>query len=195
MDKPNNYCADDVVGYNLYYTDVEGGTPQLIATFSSENDTTYLHSNDGSIAGCYWITALDSAIYGNESDFSNMMCIDNCPHYTLPNVFSPNGEGTMIGSYPFRTSILMLLIYKYSIAGVSCCSKPTDPDIFWMELRWNRERMCRKGCITTLALFTLLHCKVLNLLSFPDSCIFSAAILTLGNKPKTSRLTNKYVGR
>jgi len=90
---PNNSCADDVVGYNLYYTDVQGDTMDLIATFNSAEDTTFVHSNNGSIAGCYVVTALDSIQYNNESDSSNVVCFDNCPSYSLPNVFSPNADG------------------------------------------------------------------------------------------------------
>ncbi len=90
---PNNDCADDVVSYNLYFTSVEGDTMSLIATFDSQFDTTYIHSLNGSVAGCYSVTAFDSIQYNNESDSSNFVCFDNCPLFSLPNVFTPNGDG------------------------------------------------------------------------------------------------------
>jgi len=65
---------------------------QLIATIDDSNDTTFFHANGLSAAGCYAITAIDSS--GNESAFSNVECGVNCPLYELPNVFTPNGDGT-----------------------------------------------------------------------------------------------------
>ena len=44
-----------------------------------------------SYAGCYVITAVDT--FNNESVFSNEVCVDNCPEYLLPNVFTPNNDG------------------------------------------------------------------------------------------------------
>lgn len=90
---PNNDCADDVTRYNIYFSAVEGDTMELIATIDSEIDTVFYHNNNGSVAGCYMVTALDSIIYNNESDSSNVVCFDNCPLYELPNVFTPNDDG------------------------------------------------------------------------------------------------------
>ena len=47
-------------------------------------------SNLPSNARCYKISAVDRA--GNESELSEQYCFDNCPHYELPNVFTPNGD-------------------------------------------------------------------------------------------------------
>ena len=52
-----------------------------------------------SIAGCFVVTALDSLLPGpdgtlrrNESLALDTVCVDNCPYYALPNVFSPNDD-------------------------------------------------------------------------------------------------------
>jgi gliding motility-associated-like protein len=91
---PNNSCSDDVMQYNLYFAAYEEDSLELLTTFDSNLDTSFIHANRGSIAGCYYVTAIDSAQYGNESEPSNIACIDNCDgYYELPNVFTPDASG------------------------------------------------------------------------------------------------------
>lgn len=91
---PNNSCADDATRYNLYFAPFEGDSLTLLASFNSDLDTTFIHSDRGSIAGCYYVTAIDSAGYDNESVPSNIACIDNCDgYYELPNIFTPDASG------------------------------------------------------------------------------------------------------
>lgn len=91
---PNNSCADDVTRYNLYFAPFSGDSLELLTSFSSDQDTFYVHKDRGSIAGCYYITALDSIQYDNESLPSATVCIDNCDgYYELPNIFTPDGDG------------------------------------------------------------------------------------------------------
>lgn len=103
---PNNSCADDVTMYTVYYTDSLNGEFYPVGTVNSATDTTFTFSNNGSIAGCYYVTATDSIQYGNESDSSNVVCIDNCPIYFLPNIFTPNGDGK-------NDYFIPILPYKY----------------------------------------------------------------------------------
>ena len=99
-------CADDVMGYVLYWAPFLGDTlhPYRIFEYDSEGnlDSSFvfnLDPNVNTIAGCFAVTSLDSLLIGpngelrrNESEFSNIICIDNCPEYKLPNVFSPNSD-------------------------------------------------------------------------------------------------------
>lgn len=129
---PNNFCADDVMSYNLYYTPVQGEQMMLIASFSNDGDTTFTHNNNGSVAGCYTITAMDSVQYGNMSDSSNIVCFDNCPSYWLPNVFTPNGDGNNdffipIDPYMYVESVDIQVYNRWG----QIIFETTDPDIKW----------------------------------------------------------------
>lgn len=129
---PNNSCADDVMSYNIYFTPVEGDTMFLIASLFGENDTTLTHDYNGSVAGCYVVTAVDSAQYGNESDSSNVVCFDNCPEYALPNVFTPNGDGNndlyhSLIPYSYVESIELEIYNRWG----QVIFTTTDPDVNW----------------------------------------------------------------
>ncbi|MCB9189571.1 MAG: gliding motility-associated C-terminal domain-containing protein [Flavobacteriales bacterium] len=129
---PNNDCADDVMSYNLYFTPVEGDSMFLIATLTNNQDTTLTHNYNGSVAGCYVVTAIDSAQYGNESDSSNKVCFDNCPEYALPNVFTPNGDGDndffhALIPYKYVESIEIEIYNRWG----QVIFRTTDPDIDW----------------------------------------------------------------
>ncbi|GAB2625961.1 T9SS type B sorting domain-containing protein [Belliella aquatica] len=84
-------CDDELSSYRLYFS--EGGEDAefvLIETYSAINNTARIQ-NLPTYKGCYYITAVDRS--GNESEPSNIVCVDNCPFYELPNAFTPNGDG------------------------------------------------------------------------------------------------------
>lgn len=130
---PNSSCADDVMSYNLYYTPVEGEPFTLLMTFSSQFDTTVMHVilPDTSIAGCYYVTAVDSVQYGNESLPSNIVCADNCPNYSLPNVFSPNGDGDNDLFIPFPYRYIESIELRIYNRWGQVIFETFDPDILW----------------------------------------------------------------
>ncbi|CAN5431644.1 hypothetical protein BH10BAC4_BH10BAC4_14000 [soil metagenome] len=81
-------CRQDVKSYNIYIAAQVGDEYSLHA--SNVVDTFYVDTQLPSYARCYKIKAVDRA--GLESEFSDSFCFDNCPHYELPNVFTPNGD-------------------------------------------------------------------------------------------------------
>lgn len=83
-------CDDDIRSYNIYFSETgEEGSYNLIA---NTTNTFFIHGPLTSFAGCYRISAVDRS--GNESELSEPICNDNCPNYELPNVFTPNGDGS-----------------------------------------------------------------------------------------------------
>jgi len=91
--KPNLDCqgTDDVAGYFVYYSEIEGGELIKIDDVQDPEENRYEHEPTRGIAGCYAVSAYD--FNDNESELSNVVCVDNCPAYELPNTFTPNGDG------------------------------------------------------------------------------------------------------
>ena len=89
---PASLCGTrDVSHYTLYFSTTRSGVFNVLTTTNSPLDTQYIHiRTDGNAAGCYYVTTTDSV--GNQSKPSNIVCIDNCPAYTLPNAFTPNDD-------------------------------------------------------------------------------------------------------
>ncbi len=88
-------CNHDAVEYNLYYAEDNINFNLLTQT----SDTFFTHQLNTTLAGCYIINAVDEK--GNISEFSDTICVENCPFYNLPNSFTPNGDGANDRFTPF----------------------------------------------------------------------------------------------
>ncbi|MDA7803970.1 gliding motility-associated C-terminal domain-containing protein [Crocinitomix sp.] len=144
---PNNDCADDVTRYNLYFAPFSGDSLIFLKTINSQFDTSFVHKDRGSIAGCYYITALDSIQYNNESEPSNIVCIDNCDgYYELPNIFSPNGDGKNdlfqpLLPFKFVDSIEIAIQNRWGMNVF----ETTDPYIYWDGKNQKSDEMSTDG--------------------------------------------------
>lgn len=89
---PNVVCdgSDDAVTYRIWYAPQVGQALTLLDSQDGATNITYTHTLQAGLAGCYAVSAIDSV--GNESALSNTVCVDNCPQYELPNVFTPNSD-------------------------------------------------------------------------------------------------------
>lgn len=86
-------CSSDVVGYNIFVADQIDS--EFILYAENVRDTFFVDAGTNerqlaSFARCYKIQAVDRS--GNKSELSEKFCFDNCPHYELPNVFTPNND-------------------------------------------------------------------------------------------------------
>lgn len=144
---PNTYCSDDAVQYNVYFSPTGNSSLQLIYSTTDLNATSYSHtgSYEGipSIAGCYAVTAVDS--FGNESTILKRICVDNCPEYELPNVFSPNGDGhnDLFTPLPYRY-VKDVQIKIYDRWGL-IMFETTDPDVLWDGTSRDTKMKCPDG--------------------------------------------------
>ena len=128
---PMDLCAetDDVVSYRVYFSPQEDTELEWIATIDDSGITDFTHFPERGIAGCYAVTALDTFL--NESVFSNIVCVDNCPNFTLPNTFTPNGDGANDSFIPypycFIESIELAIFNRWG----ELVYETRDPDINW----------------------------------------------------------------
>ena len=118
--------------YKVYKSDFEGTDFRVIHTTNSVNDTSYIDENLlKSIAGCYFITSIDS--FNNESERSNIVCVDNCPVLNLPNVFTPNNDNVndvftpILDSIDFVDKVQISIYNRYG----KLVFQTNDPMINW----------------------------------------------------------------
>ncbi|MCB0794304.1 MAG: gliding motility-associated C-terminal domain-containing protein [Flavobacteriales bacterium] len=151
---PNSTCADDTWMYHIWFTDSLGGDPAIIATITGATDTTFQHVDGTSVAGCYYVTAIDSV--GNESAFSNEVCGDNCPEYELPNIFTPNSDGRNDTFRPFPYRGVKVIDLQVFNRWGQVIFTSTDPDIGWDGTHQSANEPVPEGvyfytCVVTYA--------------------------------------------
>lgn len=136
---PTETCplTTDTEEYNIYYAPDPSAAFTLIETNQGATSLTYAHQLLETVAGCYYVTAIDSL--GNESVPSNVICKDNCPDYRLPNVFTPNGDGTNDVFLPFPYRFVESIDIKIFNRWGTLVHQSSDPDINWEGNNLNGE--------------------------------------------------------
>ncbi|MFO7879789.1 MAG: gliding motility-associated C-terminal domain-containing protein [Bacteroidales bacterium] len=123
-------CLQDTYLYKLYYKTSLEGDFVLLDTINDRNTLKYKHYPELSMAACYQMTAVDS--FYNESVPSNSVCVDECTFYELPNVFTPNNDGTNDYYHPkmpyyFVDRVEMKIFNRWG----QLLFETEDPDIMW----------------------------------------------------------------
>ncbi|WP_317899177.1 gliding motility-associated C-terminal domain-containing protein [Aurantibacillus circumpalustris] len=84
------YRSDDVAKYTLYYKSFVNSEYKKIAEILRNEPLVFKQDDPNLFSGCYAVKATD--IHENVGPLSPDFCIDNCPIFELPNVFSPNKD-------------------------------------------------------------------------------------------------------
>ncbi len=126
---PDPLCASDIDHYNIYYAAESGMPLTLLLSISNANDTFYVASNLFSVAGCYAVSAVDST--GNESTGGIAVCVENCPLYELPNVFTPNGDNVNDVFHPLPYRFVKDIDLEIFNRWGQVVFKTDDPNINW----------------------------------------------------------------
>jgi len=129
--RPNADCnnTDDVLGYYIYFNDIEGQTLMRIDSIFDESVNRFEHLPTRGISGCYAVSAFD--MNRNESELSNIVCVDNCPEYKLPNTFTPNSDGANELFVPVINRFIETVDFQVYNKWGNQVYASTDPLILW----------------------------------------------------------------
>lgn len=120
---------DDVIGYYIYFSDIMGEELIRIDSILDSEVFSYEHFPDRGIAGCYSVSAFDQN--RNESEPSNLVCVDNCPAYELPNTFTPNSDGSNELFIPIVNRFIENVDFQVYNTWGNKVFETNDPLILW----------------------------------------------------------------
>jgi gliding motility-associated-like protein len=124
---PDQSCSKDAVGFKIYFKPLIDAAFELIDSLSLST-LEYVHLPGLQVAGCYKVVSVDSS--GNESS-TIPICADNCPQYTLPNVFSPNGDGFNDVFRPFPYAFIESVQFTVFNRWGMQVFETSKPDLLW----------------------------------------------------------------
>ena len=81
-------CGNDVKYFMINYQNSLANEPIEITQLS---EFVFSDNRINSFAGCYQVIAVDYS--GNESEPSELECVDNCPNIFIPNIVTANEDG------------------------------------------------------------------------------------------------------
>jgi len=118
----------EISGYQIYFGQ-DADHLELTHTMEEPDFKAFKHQGDNGLQGCYVVQALDS--FGNPGMQSNVVCMQNCPVYELPNVFTPNADQVHDTFVPrFYRHIQSFKIQIFNQWG-QLVFETNDPQINW----------------------------------------------------------------
>ncbi len=121
-------CFDDLLKFRIYYSP-RRGEPLVLIDSVGKSERTYRFRSTRSSAGCFSLVAVDSSL--NEGPKDNVFCVDNCPDYSLPNVFTPNEDGKNDRFKPFPYRAVEKVEMKILNRWGQEVFQTSNPDILW----------------------------------------------------------------
>ncbi len=139
---PLQDCFDDLLKFRIYYSP-KLGDPFIQIDSVGKDARTYTFRSTRSSAGCFSLVAVDSSY--NESSRDIFFCVDNCPEYTLPNVFTPNedGKNDRFKPFPYRAveKVEMKILNRWGQEVFNT----QNPDILWDGISSQTGQPCSEG--------------------------------------------------
>lgn len=126
---PNSACDDDIRSFNIYYS--RSGEEESFTLVGNVIDNFFVHRDLPSFAGCYQVASVDRS--GNESARTEILCIDNCPNYYLPNVFGPEAVDN------FNNRFRAYFGYDQSFTDYAKCPRFVESVNLTIVNRWGKE--------------------------------------------------------
>lgn len=136
---------DEIKAVHVYFKDCAHPDWQRIASVSAQT-TTYVHSFLDSVenmAGCYYVAAEDSA--GNIGKYEYDTCLYNCPQYSLPNVFTPNGDGENDVFHPVENRFVQKVDMKLYDSWGQLVFATEDPRLQWDGRHYKTGKVVTDG--------------------------------------------------
>lgn len=127
-------CADDIEDMKVQIEFQEYGESEFKdvtddPSMFEVNENTSNHSSAEGFAGCYRVRMIDP--YGNFGPYSDTLCVEPCPLYRLPNVFTPNGDGRNDVFYPLNRAFIQKVNFEAYSRWGNLVFRTDDPDINW----------------------------------------------------------------
>jgi gliding motility-associated-like protein len=125
-------CASDLGGYRIYFRRNPGEPmPQTpLATIGpNQTEFRFFGLENQSNAGCFFITAIDTATPPNES-IAHIFCVNNCPEVFVPEILTPNGDGSNDILRLQNRSVRSIKFWVYDRWGIQV-AESTNPDYLW----------------------------------------------------------------
>lgn len=139
----NDSCLADCYRFELSF-----GNPITNEYFSVYSFTcfdslqSFIHFPGNSLAGCYQLTAIDSA--GNKT-LTELFCVDNCPVYDLPTIFTPNNDGKNDVFKPFPYRFIESVDFRIFNRWGQKVFETNDLEINWNGKVNNTGGICTDG--------------------------------------------------
>lgn len=128
----NASCSEfqEIGGYKIYFSPDSANNFELIGTVSGTAGRRFMHDIlESGLQGCYAVKAFD--LQGNESAFSNKVCVENCPLYILPNTFTPNNDGANDIFKPIKNYFIVSVEMKIFNDWGNLVFETNDPSVNW----------------------------------------------------------------
>ena len=143
----NPSCWEDVEKYRVYFSSDPFSSDPSVRAYtkidSVMNRDIFTWSHDGTLVGCYYVTAVDTA--GNQSRASNIVCLDECGEYQLPNVFTPNGDNINDLFKSYNPGGVRKVDMKIFNRWGKMVFKTEDPNINWDGRDMDSKRFVSSG--------------------------------------------------